>query len=207
MRDYVRRRPKAPLVVAALIATPLYFLSLMAVSLAIEKPTIEAQWYTGKTHQLITIYAPPAGWAEAKLWLWALVPTAILLAVGLVALLVPYGVVVSSLAGIGIILAIDSQIDRWADHHSQRFRFGEDLIPDSSPGSTLLQGEWEDVTVAAIRSMSKWLIGLAIGSILILLFVEYRRRHGKREAPQELPPEIASGTAEIVPTPPPPLER
>jgi hypothetical protein len=207
VRRYLHGRHKAPLVVAALIATPLYFLSLMAVSLAIEKPTIKAQWHTGKTHHLVTIYAPPTGWEEAKIWVWALVPTAILLAVGLLALTVPYGVVVSSLTGIGIILAINSQVDRWADHHSHRFPFGEDLVPDSSPGSTLLQGEWEDVTVAAIRSMSKWLIGLAIGSILVLLFVEYRRRHGKREAAQELPPEVASGTAEIVPTPPPPVER
>ncbi len=191
-----------PLVVAALVATPLYFLSLMAVSLATERADVVAQWRTGTTHKLITIYAPPSGWDEARIWVWALVPSAILLVVGLLAMTVPYGVVVSSVAGIAIVLAIESRTDRWADHHTARFPVGADLIADSNPGSTLLRGEWEKTTVGAIDSMSKWLIGIALAAIVIFVVVEYRRRRGLRQARVGPAPEVASGEPEIVPMPP-----
>jgi hypothetical protein len=207
VKRYARSRGKAPLVVAALIATPLYFLSLMAVTLATEHAEIVAQWRTGQTRKLITIYAQPSGWGEAKLWLWALVPTAILLLVGLVATRIPFGVVVSSLAGIAGILLIKSRVDTWAEHHADRFPYGVDLIPDANPSSTLIVAEWEATTVGAIDSMSRWLIGLAIGAIVVFVLVEWRRRHGRRDAPQPLPPEVATGEPEIVPTPPSPLER
>ena len=80
----LRTAPKAPAAVAGILAMPLFFTGLMAMSLAVEKPSIGHALKHGKT---VTVLGDPTGTTEAKIWLLAAVPP---LATGLAVLpLVP----------------------------------------------------------------------------------------------------------------------
>ena len=203
MRRLVGKGRKAPLVVAGLIAAPLYFLSLMAASLALEKPNVEAQWRAGTTGELVTVYDfldPTTTSAEVRIWLWALVPPAIVLAIGLAATRLRLGVAAAALAGIGVILALGSQVPRWEEHHTDRYPFGVDLIPDSNPSTTLLQGEWEATARGSIENMSWYLVGMAIAALLVLVLVEVRNR-SKHPPPDRTIADVMGGTPEPSPIP------
>src|SRR6185312_13513238 len=70
-------RKRTPLTVSCILAAPLYFLSLMLVSLAIDRPTTVSWTHNGK---LITHYHPTSTGLEAKIWAVALIPSALLIA-------------------------------------------------------------------------------------------------------------------------------
>ena len=75
-------RGKGPLGIAAFIAIPLLFSSLMSASLAVEKPRV-VQWRDGSVlHQ---VFHDPAASNELRIWLWALVPPLLLVLAGWVA--------------------------------------------------------------------------------------------------------------------------
>ena len=64
----------APVGLAAFLALPVFFASLMAVSLAIEKPRV-VEWSRPGGHLARTFHTP-TGTLEAKIWLLALVAAA-----------------------------------------------------------------------------------------------------------------------------------
>jgi hypothetical protein len=172
----MRRRwrfDKGPLATAAILCAPLFFCSLMGASLAIARPQHFAWTHHGKR---IDIYRGPTDAEELRIWLWALVPVAILLAIGLIAGLWRYGAFVSCAAGIVLYLAVTHRLSAWERHHTARWPRGIDNIPDKWSGDTSPRGAWEHDAADAARSLSHWGIGLAVGIAAVYGLVLYRRR-------------------------------
>jgi hypothetical protein len=169
------------------MAVPLFFCSLMAASLALEKPHTY-QWRSGG--KLLTTWHPPTNSIEARIWLWALVPSLLLLAVGIGALLIPFGFYVVCGAAVVDVLAVTHRLDRWAAHHSVRFPNGVDLIPVSNAASDKqAPGEWESNAREAAVSLQHWTIGIAVAAVVVVAALAAKRRWlGRREAPAPAPP-------------------
>jgi hypothetical protein len=166
---------KAPLALAGFLALPIFFASLMAVSLAIEK----AQSFEWTRHgRLIRVFHAPAGSLEAKIWLLALVPPLLLVLVGWGSSFVPYGLYVTCLASVVDALLLTVRLGRWERHHTARFPFGEDMIPDSSTSSLTTRGQWEHQAADTVRSLVHYTIGLALAATIILVFLLVRGRRG-----------------------------
>jgi hypothetical protein len=165
-----RTGTKAPLAVAGLIAVPVFFASLMASSLALDKP-----------HVVHGQPGPGTSGTEAKVWLAALIGPAIVMAVGIGALaLRRYGVYLVAAAGIVVCLVLPNVSDGWIARHSARFSLGIDFVKDSDPSNYLNRGEWEQTAQATITSITDWTLGLCIGAIAVAALLELRRR---RSAP------------------------
>jgi hypothetical protein len=173
-----RRLAGAPLALAGLLAVPTFFASLIAVSLAIESP-VRVQWRSA-TGRLIERDHPPTSSAEATIWALALVAPALLLAVGAAASLWRRaGIYPVSAAAVVLALLLTHRLDRWVAHHSTRFRFGVDLVPDTDPSNTLSRGEWESSARETVLSLTHWTIGLALAAILVAAAaLALRRRRG-----------------------------
>jgi hypothetical protein len=187
--ERLRSIRKGPLAVAGLLGAPLFFCSLMATSLAISRPRIATFTHKGK---LVSRYHAPAASVEARIWLWALVPLAIMLGVGLLASLWRFGGFVSCAAGIVIALAVTHRVNEWARHHTARWPRGIDNIPDKWTSDQVPRGAWEKDAAQTAFSLAHWTIGLAIAIVLVYLVTLYRRmRTRTRVALIE-----ASGTAE-----------
>jgi hypothetical protein len=179
------RRPhlatRAPVAVSALLAFPLFFAAVLAVSLAIERPH-RFQWRSAQG-RLIEI------------------PGAIL-AVGLAASFWRRGgIYLACAAGLVAALLLPIRLDRWTAHHSKRFPYGMDLFPDTSISSTFARGEWEGHTRETILSLTHWTIGIALAVAAVAAFFQLRRRRaGARpllaDAP---PPAVATGEPEVSP--------
>lgn len=195
-----RLRPptRAPLVIAGLLAFPLFFASLLCVTLAIERPH-RFQWM--RHGRLIEVDHQPASGEEAKIWALALVLPAILVAIGFAAAFWRRGgVYVSAAAGIVLALALPHRLDRWTAHHTQRFPFGMDLIPDTNvQSSTLSRGEWEVQARDTVLSLTHWAIGAALVATALTAGVALRRRLRPVPPPAELPPTVATGEPEAAP--------
>ena len=86
-------RGRGPLGMAAFIAIPLFFSSLMSASLAVEKPRVAA-WRDGSVLHLH--YHDPSATNELSIWLWALLPPLLLVIAGWVATRVPQGFYVAA---------------------------------------------------------------------------------------------------------------
>jgi hypothetical protein len=174
-------RKRTPLTVSCILAAPLYFLSLMLVSLAIDRPTVVSWTHNGK---LITHYHPTSTGLEAKIWLVALIPSGLVIAVGVAAVFIRYGTYIVCAAMLLISALLPHRLDTWQKHHEMRYPPGQDLIPDNLPTNLLNQGEWEVSAHDTIVSLQKWMIGLAILFALgFALADEMRRRRGNRAAP------------------------
>jgi hypothetical protein len=174
-------RTKAPLGLAGFLAIPIFFASLMAVSLAIEKPRV-VEW-SRPGGRIARIFHDPSSSTEARIWLLALVAPLLLVAAGWLASFVPFGFYVTCVAAVIDGLALTIRLHRWQVHHTARFPYGEDLLPDSTTSSSLARGEWEKDAADTVRSLFHYTIGLAIAAALIALFLAYRRRHGRFSAP------------------------
>jgi len=182
VKAFVRARGKsrAPLALAGFIAIPLFFCSLMAATLALEKPRL-VQW--GPAGHVKTTWHEPAAATEARIWLWALVPPLLLILVGWVAVRLRYGAYISCVAAIVIAMAVVHKIDVWARHHTARFPNGVDLIPASNPASNKFDpGQWERMAKQTALSLSHWTIGLALVSIAVMAGLAARRRYLARRA-------------------------
>ena len=171
---------RAPLGLAAFLAMPIFFASLMASSLALEKPRV-VEWSRPHGH-IARIFHNPSGSNEARIWLFALLPPLILVLAGYIASFMPYGFYITCGAAIVVGLALFPRLHRWQVHHTLRFPNGEDLIPDSSTSSSLSRGEWEKDAADTVRSLVHYTIGLAIAAALISLFLAYRRRRSHHGA-------------------------
>lgn len=185
MKNPLRRgkRGRAPLAIAAFIAIPLFFSSLMASTLALEKPRV-VQWTSGG--RLLTTWHDPAPSTEAKIWLWALVPPLVLILVGWIAVRLPHGFYVSCVAAIVIAMAVVHRLNLWTLHHTLRFPWGVDLIPKSDVASNRYDaGEWERMARDTALSLSHWTIAIATIAIVVVATAAARRRYFAR-MPTEL---------------------
>lgn len=163
---------RAPLALAGFLALPLFFASLMAVSLAIEK----AQVYAWTRHgHLIRVFHPPVASLEAKIWLLALVPPLLLVLVGWLSSLAPGAIYITCAAAVVDALLLTMRLGTWERHHTSRFPFGEDLIPDSSTSSLTARGQWEHDAAHTVRSLVGYTVGLAIVAALIAAVLAFRR--------------------------------
>jgi hypothetical protein len=177
------KRSKTPLAVAGILATPLFFVALMAVSLAIEKPSVTTEG--GKR-----VLGSPSNGREAAIWLLALLPPVAVVLVGVGATLVPrFGVVVSAAAAIVAAVVLLVPLSGWTEEHTARYPDGVDLIPASDPGDLRLRGEWEDSARHTAQQLGAWTIGIAVFAIVLTIVLQARR--GRRLPAPPPPPEIA----------------
>jgi hypothetical protein len=174
--ERLRSIHKGPLAVAGLLSAPLFFCSLMATSLAIARPRVVSWMHHGK---LISRFHAPAASVEARIWLWALVPLAVMLGVGLLASLWRFGGFVSCAGGIVLALAVTHRVNEWARHHTARWPRGIDNIPDKWSSDQVPQGAWEKDAAQTAFSLSHWTIGLAIVIVLVYLLALYRRMRAR----------------------------
>jgi hypothetical protein len=182
------RASKASLAVAGLIAVPLYFAALMASSLALDKP-----------HVVGNKEFPSTGGTEAKVWLAALIAPAVMMAAGLLGMpLRRFGVYLVSAVGIAACLVLPHLSSGWIAGHEERFPIGIDFIPDNDPSNLSNRGEWEAAAQKTIESITHWTLGLAIGAVVVALFVEWRRGRADK-MPVPPPPSTVTGEAEMAP--------
>jgi hypothetical protein len=166
VRRFLRSRSKAPLALVGLLAVPLYFASLLASSLALEKPQI----IHGREN-------PPGSGAEAKIWLAALIVPGVLLAIGLVGLAVRrVGVYAPAAAGVLICLLLPRVSKGWVARHTARFPLGMDFVKDSNPSNLSSRGEWEHAAQETIVSITHWTLIIAIGAVVVSVSLAVRRR-------------------------------
>ena len=196
MRVFLKRlaaRKRTPLVVSCILAAPLYFLSLMLASMAMDRPDIVSWTHNGK---LVEHFHSTTASLEAKIWLAALVPSALLIGIGIAAVFIRYGTYLVCAAMLVISAVLPHRLDTWQKHHIARYPRGEDLIRDTWSNNLLNRGEWEDSARQTIESLQKWMIGLAILFALgFALAAELRRRRGNREPPALSPDAIPTTAA------------
>jgi hypothetical protein len=175
-------RSRAPLGIAAFIAIPLFFSALMASTLAQEKAH-KIQWH-GCPSGVCTIWHEPTTANVASVWLWALVPSLVLVVVGVIASRLPLGFYVSCVGAIVIAMGVAHNTASWARHHTQRFPLGVDLIPDHSQGYAFSnhynRGEWEKEALSTSLSLQHWTIGVALAAMLVMGFLWVRSRFKAR---------------------------
>lgn len=175
-------RSRAPLGIAAFIAIPLFFSSLMSASLAVEKPRV-VQWRDGSVlHQR---FHDPSASTELRIWLWALLPPLLLVLVGWGATRLPFGFYVACVAAIVDAMAVVHKTKTWAAHHTARFPQGVDLIPTQSISNRYDPGEWEGQARQTALSLEHWTIGLALASILVVAALALRSRLAARRLSEE----------------------
>jgi hypothetical protein len=179
-------RQRTPLIVSCILAAPLYFLSLMLASMAMDRPDIISWTHDG---ELVQRFHTTTASLEAKIWLAALVPSGLLIAIGIAAVFIRFGTYLVCAAMLVISGVLPYKLDTWQAHHIARYPRGQDLIPDKWSTNLLDQGEWEHSARETILSLRAWMIGLAILFALgFALADELRRRRGNREAPSLGPP-------------------
>jgi hypothetical protein len=170
----LRTAPRASLAVSGILATPLFFVGLMAMSLAIEKPSVR---YVGKLHHAVP--RDPTGSTEAKIWLLAVVPSLVLVLLGLASMLLKRtGVVVTALGAIALSVALLVPLGGWASSHSDRYPVGVDLIAPSNTGDIYLRGEWEANAKRTADQLGIATISIAGIAIVIVGLLDFRRRRG-----------------------------
>ena len=168
-----------PWAIASFIAIPLFFSSLMASTLAQEKPHL-IQWH-GCKNGLCTTWHPPTSGTEARIWLWALLPPLLLSLIGWICTRVPFGWYIGSFAGIVMAMAVVHKLDTWTAHHTARFPNGVDLIPRTNSASNQYDpGEWEKTARETALSLSHWTIGVALAAIVVMGALYLRRRYFSR---------------------------
>jgi hypothetical protein len=174
-----RGRSRAPLAIASFIAIPLFFSALMASTLALEKPRL-VQWTTAG--RLQTTFHDPTSGTETRIWLWALLPPALLIVVGWVATRLPYGFYLACLAAVVDAMAVTHKTAVWERHHTHRFPNGVDLIAANNPASDKFDpGQWERMARDTALSLEHWTIALALVSIVVVAGLTLRRRYASRK--------------------------
>jgi hypothetical protein len=179
--------PKTPLAVASVLATPLFFSALMAMSLAVEKPSVH---HVSKHGKPVTVFGDPAGATEAKIWLLAFLPAVVLVLLGIGAtLLGRAGVILSALGAIVIATVLLIPLDGWTSGHTRRYPIGVDLIPPSAGSQDIyLRGEWEGTARTTAYQLGLATIGIAVIALLVFGLLEFRRRRGLVPPPPPPPP-------------------
>ena len=188
-----RHTRKPPLAVAGILATPLFFVALMAFSLWLDKPTVTVNENGAE------VLADPSRATVGKIYLLSFGVSAAILLVGVAALFVRrFGVHVSALAAIAVTIALLVPLGTWETEHTARYPQGVDLIPRSDPGDLLLRGEWEQNAHRAARQIGFWTIAIAITAMVVATALDIRRRRRPAPPPVPPPPEVAGGEPTIV---------
>ena len=188
----LRAATRAPVAVAGILAMPLFFVALMAMSLAVEKPSVGHALKHGKT---VTVLGDPTGTTEAKIWLLAIVPPVALVLLGVANMLLGrIGVVVTSLGAIALSVALVVPLGGWARGHADRYPVGVDLIPASAGSQDIyLRGEWEGNAKRTAEQLGIATMSIAGVAIVFAGLLELRRRRGLVRPLPPPPPEIAMG--------------
>jgi len=170
---------------------PLFFVGLMAMSLAVEKPSVGHALKRGKT---VTVLGDPTGATEAKIWLLAAAPPLALALLGVASMLLGRaGVVVTSLGAIALSIVLLVPLGGWANGHTARYPLGVDLTPPSSSGDIYLRGEWEANAKRTADQLGIATMSIAGAAIAIVLLLELRRRRGLERPVPPPPPLTAMG--------------
>jgi hypothetical protein len=180
----LRRAPRAPLAVAGILATPLFFVALMAFSLLLDKPTVHVAKSGAE------VLGDPLKSTVLEIYLYSFGLSIALVLVGVVAMLLPgrvVGVALSSLAAIAITTALLLPLGTWEEEHTARYPDGVDLIPRKSVEDLVLRGEWEQNAQRTAKEIGLWTIVIAIAAVVIAVALDVRRRRGYR-APAVPPP-------------------
>jgi uncharacterized membrane protein len=186
----LRTASRASLAVAGILAMPLFFTALMAMSLAVEKPSVQ---HTGKLHKAVP--GDPTGTTEAKIWLLALVFPLALVLIGTASMsLRRTGVVVTALGAIALTIALLVPLNGWARSHSARYPVGVDLIPPSAGSQDIyLRGEWEANAKRTAEQLGIATMSIAGVAIVVAGLLEFRRRRGLVRPVPPPPPLAATG--------------
>jgi hypothetical protein len=177
---------KAPLALAGFLALPLFFAALMATSLAIEKPRV-VEW-SRPGGKLARVFHDPTASVEAKIWALAIVVALLLVAAGWFASFLRYGIYVTCVAAIAEALLLTVRLGRWEHHHTTRFPYGEDLIPDSQASGLVNRGQWEHEAANTVHSLVDYTVGLALIATAIVVVLAVRRRRAPVPVPPPPPP-------------------
>ena len=194
MRGAFGRASRAPLVVAALLATPLFFAALMAASLAVERPDTLERIRAGRA---VSVLREPSAATEAEVWLLALAPAALLVLAGLGAMLLRYGVLLVAAVAAVLASALTTPLARWEDRHTGRFPTGVDRVPDTAPGSTLLRGEWESFARDTATDLARATLLLAAVAAVIVIVGAARRRRAPARPSTEPPAALGASEAAL----------
>ena len=189
----IRHAKKAPLAVAGILATPLFFVSLMAFSLLLDEPTVLENG----------TLADPSRGLVATIYLCAFGVSLLVVAVGVLSLLLQarVGIYIPPVAAIAVTLALLLPLDRWEAEHTARYPNGVDLVPRRDPSDLILRGEWEENAKRTADQIGLWTIAIAVAAIVIAGALEIRRRRGVVSPPvPPPPPDIATGDADISPS-------
>jgi hypothetical protein len=179
-------RSRAPLAIAAFIGIPLFFSTLMAATLALEKP-VTYSWKGGK-HGLLTTYHDPSTRNVLTIWLLAMVPPLTLTLIGWIATRLPLGFYIPCATAIVMAVAVVRRTAVWERHHTSRYPVGVDLIPPQNAASDKFdRGQWEHMARETAVSLQHWTIGVALASALVMAGLYVRRRFFSRKpvAPYE----------------------
>jgi hypothetical protein len=173
-------RSKAPLAIAAFIGIPLFFSTLMAATLALEKP-VKYQWKGGE-HGLLTTYHDPSTRNVVTIWLLAMVPPLVLTLIGWIATRLPLGFYIPCITAIAMAVAVVHKTAIWERHHTARYPVGVDLIPPTNAASDKFdRGQWEHMARETAVSLQHWTIGVALASALLMAGLYVRRRFFSRK--------------------------
>ena len=190
----LRRGPKAPLAVAGILATPLFFVALMAFSLKLDEPTV------GMTKKGAEVLGDPTRASVGLIYLLALGVSGFIVVVGLVSLTAPVrtAVFLPSLAAIAVAVALLLPLDTWETEHTARYPVGVDLIPRNDPSDLILRGEWEENARRTAHQLGIWTMAIAVAAMAIAVLVEVRRRRGIVGPPVPPPPDVVTGESGMV---------
>ena len=188
----LRTAPKAPLAVAGVLATPLFFVALMAMSLAVEKPTVR---HVTKAGKLVTQLGDPSTKTEETIWFLALLPSAAVVLIGAAAMLLGrLGAVASGLATIAAAVVLLVPLGTWTARHTARYPDGVDLIPRSALSEDIYRrGEWEGTARHTADQLGTATIVIAGLAVVATGFLEARRRRRAAPPVPPPPPEITLG--------------
>jgi hypothetical protein len=195
----LRGAPKAPLAVAGILATPLFFVGLMAFALKLDKPTV----HIGKKGA--PVLADPTKATVATIYLAALGVSLAVVLVGILAMQLRsrLAVVLPALAAILASTLLVLPLASWRDEHTARYPVGVDLIPASNPGDLVLRGEWEQNAYTTARQIGFWTIAMSGVAIALAVVFEIRRRRGiAGPVVSSPPPDVAAGEPQVVPQTP-----
>jgi hypothetical protein len=167
-------RGRAPWAIGSFIAIPLFFSSLMASTLAQEKPRV-VQWHGCKG--ICTTWHQPSSATEARIWLWALLPPLLLSFIGWLCTRLPLGWYIACVAAVFEAVAVVHRLDTWTAHHTARFPVGVDLIPSTNSASNQYDpGEWEKLARSTALSLEHWTIGVGGAAAGVAAALYVRRR-------------------------------
>ena len=194
----LRGASKAPLAVAGILATPLFFVGLMAFTLKFDVPS----------HHLAKnglVIGDPTKATVGKIYLYSLAVSGGVVLIGVLAMSLRsrLAVIVPAVTAIVATSLLLLPLGTWEVEHTARYPLGVDLIPKSDPEDLILRGEWEQNAHATARQIGFWTIAMSVVAIAISIIFEVRRRRGIVGPPVPLPPELPGGEPLVVPSTPP----